>query len=383
MTKKRLLFISSFFPNPLYPNIATYLKQSLSALREFYDIDAVVPVPWPYRFKQGTIPGECVINGVNVWYPTYYYTPLVFRQYYGSFFEKSISDAVTRLCKANRYDTVYSAWLYPDAWVAAKVAKKLKLPLYVMVLGTDVNRLQPDSFLTSRMLEVADYATRIVCVSVPLLQKLNGLGCDADKLVYLQNGIDHTIFYPRDKSSVRSELGIIPTDKVILYVGNLKKEKGLGALAGAFKGIITDKEREDFKLVVIGGGRYKATLVDLLRKYKVDNRAVLLGERSLQTIALYMNACDVMCLPSHMEGQPNVVMEALNCHAKVVSTLVGGIPDLDDGRGNMILVPPGTISELAEALVEMIDRDTPFAGGSTIKSWKDHALQLKDMFERP
>ena len=43
-----------------------------------------------------------------------------------------------------------------------------------------------------------------------------------------------------------------------------------------------------------------------------------------------MNAADVFCLPSHREGCPNVILEAMNCGCRVVATAVGGIPELVD-----------------------------------------------------
>ena len=68
-----------------------------------------------------------------------------------------------------------------------------------------------------------------------------------------------------------------------------------------------------------------------------------------------MSAADLLCLPSYMEGCPNVVLEALATGRGVVATGVGGIPEiLTDATG--ILVPPGDADELANALARGLDR---------------------------
>ncbi len=374
--------MSAYFPNADAPNVATYIKQTLVALSDHYTIDAIVPVSWLNRVFSRNIPHASSLSGIHIYYPTYYYTPFVLRSLYGHFYYYSILDIVTRLTKTKKYDLIYSPWLYPDAWVAAKVANCLDIPLYAHVLGSDVNRLKANTFLSSKSLYVADCANRIICVSNQLRDKLIELGCNPKKLVYLQNGVDHKIFYSVDKNSARNGLGLETADKVILYVGNIKKEKGLGELAHAFGNIVKSKKYSRIKLIVIGSGRYMPVFKKCLQQHGIAPFTVILGERSLEIIAQYMNACDVLCLPSYMEGQPNVVIEALTCRTKIVSTTVGGIPDLDDGLGNIKLVPPRTVEELSEALIEMLDKESCHIGQTTTHSWEQYADRLKNIFEQ-
>ena len=68
-----------------------------------------------------------------------------------------------------------------------------------------------------------------------------------------------------------------------------------------------------------------------------------------QTVAAWMNASDLFCLPSETEGCPNVLLEALACGRPAVATAVGGIPELiDDSCG--ILLPSKEPEVLARAL---------------------------------
>ena len=63
---------------------------------------------------------------------------------------------------------------------------------------------------------------------------------------------------------------------------------------------------------------------------------------ALRNDAPWMNASDVICLPSLYEGCPNVLVEANACGKPIVATDVGGIPELVNNNSR-ILVPPGDI----------------------------------------
>jgi teichuronic acid biosynthesis glycosyltransferase TuaC len=82
-------------------------------------------------------------------------------------------------------------------------------------------------------------------------------------------------------------------------------------------------------------------------------RVSLLGRRDPADVARWLCASDLLCLPSHSEGCPNVVIEALCCGRPVVASAVGGIPEVVD-RTCGILVPPKQPDALAAALEECL-----------------------------
>jgi glycosyltransferase involved in cell wall biosynthesis len=75
-----------------------------------------------------------------------------------------------------------------------------------------------------------------------------------------------------------------------------------------------------------------------------------------------MAACDIFCLPSHHEGLPVALMEALALGLPAVVTGVGGVTELVSDRDDALVVPPGRPDRLADALVELaldpVRRDT-------------------------
>src|SRR5262249_37737789 len=70
----------------------------------------------------------------------------------------------------------------------------------------------------------------------------------------------------------------------------------------------------------------------------------------------WISAGDVLCLPSYMEGCPNVVLEALASGRGVVATRVGGIPEIVTDGKTGLLVPPGDPESLADGLAAAIAR---------------------------
>ena len=97
---------------------------------------------------------------------------------------------------------------------------------------------------------------------------------------------------------------------------------------------------------VVGGG----PLAEDVEQH-AGERARMLGPQPLDKVPLWMAACDVLVLPSHSEGTPNVALEALASGRRIVATAVGGTPDLITSAVLGALVPPKDIDALADALV--------------------------------
>jgi glycosyltransferase involved in cell wall biosynthesis len=106
-------------------------------------------------------------------------------------------------------------------------------------------------------------------------------------------------------------------------------------------------------LAIVGGGPAKGALEEAASGY--GDRVRLVGPQPLASVPRWLAACDVLVLPSHAEGTPNVILEALACGRRVVATAVGGIPDLVT-RGELgELVPPRDPGALGTAIAHALE----------------------------
>jgi len=112
-------------------------------------------------------------------------------------------------------------------------------------------------------------------------------------------------------------------------------------------------EREQVRLLLVGGGPLHDTLAARIRELKLDERALLLGERS--DVAALMKATDLLVAPSLREGMSNVILEAMALGLPVLATRVGGTPEvIEDGRHG-VLVDPTDTQALGDAMLQLID----------------------------
>ena len=377
---KRILFISNLFPNPLNPTMAPYNRQQVVALSDECEVEVISPIPWPLLMKHPLKERVRSEGGVTVHHPTYYYLPGAFRNWHGDCFYLSIRKTASRLLETGAFDLIYSSWLYPDSWAAAKLAGEFGLPLYVKVHGSDVNRLTEGTSMTRRSLSVARTAQKIFCVSAALKERLAELGVPKERLEVIYNGIDRNIFFPGDKNEIRRLLRIQPDQYIVLYVGNLKKDKGVAELLHAFQAVLENGAAASPGLVLIGSGPYGKQAMETVCALGLGGKVTFLGTQSLEAIALWMNAASVLCLPSYMEGVPNVVLEALACGTRVVATSVGGIPELVRG-GSLTLVPPRSVPELVAALIEAAVQHEPMERVDLVQSWQENARSLLRQFD--
>lgn len=373
--KRRLLFISTIFPSVLANKHATYNLQALNSLQQFFDIDVINPIPWHLKIKD-SITFKYPLNGLKVCHPTYWYPPGFVRNLYGLFYFLSIKLCVAKISKEKRPDVVLSSWLYPDGWAACKFANLYGIPSVLHAIGTDVNRLEKKSAIANKTIQAVSLSKSTVCVSNALKDKLINIGADSSKIHVLNTGVDRNVFFRIEKNAIRKKLGYSLSDKLILYVGNLIETKGLNELADAFLNISKYNHFFDVKLIIAGGGNYESTFVEKLKALGIFNRTVFMGSCALSEVAKLMNVADVVCLPSYSEGLPNVILEALCCNAKVVSTEVGGIPELAERHQNLYLVPPRNSAKLSEALVTAIQADCADDAAEDILSWSDYAKHM-------
>jgi len=367
----KLLIVTNLFPNAAEPNRATFNFQQFSALAKLCELKVVAPVPF-FRFSRKEVPSFEKINGIEVYHPRYLAIPKIFRFTHGPAFFLGIWHTLRSVQKTFDFDVVLASWAYPDAFGTALAADKLKKRFYVKVQGSDIN-LAHKYWGRVRMIKSAlGKAEKIIAVSRPLKEKLVSMGIAEIKIVVIPNGVDKAKFHPRDKAECRRALRLNADRKIILFIGNLAEVKGVEYLVQAFKKLST---YQDTELLIVGDGPLRSKLEALTEELGIKGRVLFKGRRSYDEVSIWLNATDVLCLPSLNEGCPNVVLEALACGTRVVASNVGGVPDIIDSPEKGWLAKPGDPDDLERQLKDALEASVLSTFGQSM-SWKENAGQF-------
>jgi glycosyltransferase involved in cell wall biosynthesis len=193
----------------------------------------------------------------------------------------------------------------------------------------------------------ARYAYKRVACALPvsrhLLEAIASYGIDPPFEI-VPNVVDTSLFYPR--AGERREQN---AERRLLFVGNLEplQSKGFPTLLRAL--VRLNELSRDWRLDVCGDGPERRSYETSAGEFGLGGQVTFHGSRPKAAIAQMMRASDLFVLPSRFETFGAVLAEALASGLPVVSTTVGGIPELvDEGSGR--LVPPDDPTALAEAL---------------------------------
>jgi teichuronic acid biosynthesis glycosyltransferase TuaC len=348
----RVLAITKIFPNAAEPLSAPFNRQQFAALARRCELEVMATIPWfpgagllarwSSAGKLAAVPAHEQIAGIAVSHPRTLFVPRLAHSAWGPLYAASIAPAVRR--HRGKVDVVLGSWAYPDGFAAILAARLLGVPCVVKLHGSDINVMAKLPGPRRLLAWALPQAARVVAVSRALADEVAELGVPRDRIAVVMNGVDAELFRPRDRAAARRELGL-PAGPLALYVGNLKPEKGVHDLMRAWDRVARDLP--DAALAIVGGGPERAALEAAL-----PPRARLCGPQPLAAIPTWLAACDVLVLPSHVEGTPNVVLEALACGRRVVASAVGGVPDVITSQALGTLVPARDPDQLATALTQ-------------------------------
>jgi glycosyltransferase involved in cell wall biosynthesis len=154
---------------------------------------------------------------------------------------------------------------------------------------------------------------------------------------------------PAPRSDWRAREGVPEDVLVLACVARLSPQKNLGCLLEAFARI---EGRRLPWLVIAGEGPLRADLELRAKALGVGARVRFLGAR--RDVAEVLRASDIFVLSSEWEGNPLCVMEAMAAGLPVVSTRVGGVPELVRHDETGVLVSPGDANALSAAIQRVL-----------------------------
>lgn len=173
-------------------------------------------------------------------------------------------------------------------------------------------------------------------------------------------GVDIERFSPNrfsadQKANLRRSLHIDESDKILLFVGRVTKEKGILELFEATK--YTIQQGHKVVLIVVGPfEQHNEKEVRSIATKLCDDRIRFVGFQ--EDPESYMAITDLLCLPSYREGFGTVVIEAAAMQVPVVGTNIYGLTDAVVDGETGVLVEPKNASQLAEAIEKLISNDT-------------------------
>jgi glycosyltransferase involved in cell wall biosynthesis len=307
-----------------------------------------------FRERLRGVRGSVQVPGLRTDHFVFVYPPRVGRALHAVCWLVSLLVQRGRQLHAAGYDCILASWGYPDAVAAGWLARLLGIPYVVKVHGSDLNVQATHALRRPQIRGALRSAAAVVAVSRALAGKAVALGADAARVHTLYNGVDGALFAPGDRAVARARLALDPMDApLLLYVGNLKDSKGCLDLLEAFPVVLAAQPRA--RLAYVGDGPCRGALLTRARALGIEDRLQLAGAMPHDALPDWFRAADLLCLPSHNEGVPNVVLEAMACGTPVVATRVGGIPEVVPEHAGR-LVPLGDRAALSAALVDATTR---------------------------
>jgi glycosyltransferase involved in cell wall biosynthesis len=196
-------------------------------------------------------------------------------------------------------------------------------------------------------------AERVILPCHAFRTQVTQCGIAADRIRIVPNSGVRIPKPPEEElQALRSRLGISAEEKVVLCIGRMSAEKGHIDLVNALR-ILNERNLEQrCKLILLGSGPELGHLQAAAAGLGVVSQVIFATEEA--DVTTFLHAADVFALPSHSDGSPHVILEAMGAGLPIVSTSVGGLPEMLAHNTTAVLVEPRRPESLAAGLERLL-----------------------------
>lgn len=373
-------------PDQLNQLWGVFNHRSLTALwRNGVTVDAVVPRPHappvgPFsEFR--SIPSEDESFPYPVSHPRFWYYLPKSLWYHRS--GDSMAAALKRWVETLEYspDVFHGCHLYPDGYALSELSERDRIPLTTYAHGTILNEYTSFNRGTQQRIETAIRSSSVVFCSGDAIERSVRAIVPTATTRVVPIGADPANFPTEHQASLRQELDVPAEMTVVLFCGQYSRQKGVADLIEVLRTL----RGESLYFVFIGhGGALRDDVQELL-----DTSDTLHGRTLWKVppavVRQWFAVADLFILPSHAEGRPTVIYEAMASQTPVLTTTVGGIPEqVEDGVTGWLL-EPGDISGFRSKLTTLPVETLPEMGRAAETrlrrngwTWDGHARRLRD-----
>ncbi len=286
------------------------------------------------------------------------------------------------LHKQRRYNLIHGV-MASQGSAAAYLFKFFypKVPFILTLQEGDLGRNSPfDKFWQRRIIKKADTITAISGYLAEFAKRFNKKA----PIFIVPNGVDLEKFQiPKSKFQN-------PNSKTIITVSRLVRKNGIDVLIKAFSILNTKHNLPNTKLLIIGYGKERKKLENLIKKFGLEDRVEFFENTIHDQILPYLAKADVFVRPSRSEGLGIAFLEAMAAGVPIIGTAVGGIPDFLKDRETGLFCKVDDPDDLAEKISavlkdEDLNRKLVENSRKLIEekyNWSKIASQMKEVYNK-
>lgn len=195
-------------------------------------------------------------------------------------------------------------------------------------------------------------AHRVITVCQAFAPILTAVGVSPQRLRILHNSIGPWQSIPEAATAkLAHQFGLNQTDKIILTIGRLSREKGHADLLEALA-VLARSQPQGWRAVLVGEGPEQSNLEQLAATLGISDRIIFAGFHA--PVTPWYALADIFVLPSHSEGSPNVILEAMSAALPIAATNAGGTPEILTHNQTGLLSPVRNPRALAVSLDSLL-----------------------------
>lgn len=310
-------------------------------------------------------------------YPLFKYPP----------YELALASSMVNVVKNEGLDLLHVHYAIPHASAAYMARQILRtegidIPVVTTLHGTDITLVgQEDSFKPVVEFSI-NQSDGVTCVSGNLRDQTLSLFNIQREIDVIYNFVDLQRFNRQNKNHFKK--AICPNDeKLLVHISNMREVKRASDVVRMFQQV---RQHVPSKLLMVGDGPERAHIEELCYQYKTCNDVRFLGK--LEAIEEVLSVSDLFIMPSAQESFGLAALEAMACQVPVISTNVGGLPELNIHGQTGFLTDVGDVNAMARYAIEVLQDDNlPRFQANALKRAQEFSIenirpQYEALYER-
>jgi N-acetyl-alpha-D-glucosaminyl L-malate synthase BshA len=266
----------------------------------------------------------------------------------------ALASKIVEVCRFEKLDLVHAHYAIPHA-ISATLARQIlgnDMKVITTLHGTDITLvgLEP-SFLPTMKFSI-EHSDGVTAVSRFLREKTTAnYGIKKDIRV-IPNFVDTQKYCRMQSEEVRARFA--PSgERVLVHVSNFRAVKRVPDAIRVFREVL---KKIPSRLILVGDGPDRSNCEMLTREFGLQNEILFLGKQ--QEIVPILSASDLMLMPSQSESFGLSALEAMACEVPVISSSVGGLPELQVHGETGFIAEIGDIQRMAKYAIDLLSNES-------------------------